>query len=129
MIENIVEALLNVPAVSGAVGVNVALQQLPQGAAYPALVYQVVSSVGWQTICSPTKTFSSRVQINPLASTVGGVNALHTIARAALESDTERTAAGLRCISCRFDGYGPPSKDDFTGMWTKPADYILSHEE
>jgi hypothetical protein len=129
MIEQIVEALLDVPAITTAVGRNAALQQLPQGAEYPALTYQVVSSVGFQILCSPPKAFRSRVQINPLAGTMGAVNALHALARAALESDTERTAAGLRCISCRFEGYGPPSKDDFTGMWTKPADYILMHEE
>ena len=128
MIESIVQTLLSVPAVQAVVGERIALQQLPQGSEYPALVHQVVSSVPMQRLCDASPSYISRVQINPLAASMTDVNALHLLVAAALQSDALRTVGAARVVSCRLQGYGPASRDDFTGMWTKPADYILRHE-
>ena len=87
-----------------------------------------VTSMNVVSGCAPSATAISRVQVNPMAATMGQVNELHLLVRLALESDAARTVGTHRVASCRFDGYGPPSKDDFSGMWTKPADYILIHE-
>jgi len=142
MIESIVQILLTVPAVQAVVGGRIALQQLPQGSEYPARVHQVVSSTPWQRLCSPSMTHISRVQINPIAPTMTQVNDLHDLVRTTLQSDAERVKStrlvlewseyyGLpfeRIVSCRFQGFGPASRDEFTGMWTKPADYLIHHE-
>jgi len=128
MIEPTIQALLSVPAMQALVGVRIALEQLPQGSAYPALVYRVVSTTSTQRLCAPRPSASTRLQVNPLAPDMATVNALHAAAAAALQSDTARTPAGVRVVSCRLAGYGPASKDELTGMWTKPADYILMHD-
>lgn len=128
MIEPVIRTLLSVPAVQAVAGQRIALHQLPQGSEYPALVYQVISSTCVQRLCAPGLTHISRVQVNPLAADMATVNTLHALACAALQSDVGRTVGATRVVACRLQGYGPPSKDEFTGMWTKPADYILHHE-
>lgn len=128
MNEAVIHTLLSVPGTQAVVGNRIALEQLPQGSEYPALVYQVVSSTAQQRLCSAAATFTSRVQVNALAPDMGRVNSLHALVRAALESDAARTVGSTRVVSCRLQGFGPATKDDFTGMWTKPADYILIHE-
>jgi hypothetical protein len=142
MIESVVQILLAVPAVQAVVGNRIALQQLRQGSEYPALVHQVVSSTPWQRLCSPSTAHISRVQINPIAPTMVQVNDLHDLVRTALQSDAERVERtrlvlqwseyyGLpfeRVVSCRLQVFGPATRDEFTGMWTKPADYLIHHE-
>ncbi len=128
MIEPVIQTLLSVPAVQAVVGGRIALEQLPQGSDYPALVYRIISSVPVQRICAPAPTHMVRLQVNPIAADMATVNSLHQLASAALQSDAERVVGESRVIACRLAGYGPASKDDFTGMWTKPADYILTAE-
>lgn len=127
--EPIIEALLQAPAVLAVVPAQrQALEQLAQGTAAPALVYRTVSVVPAARLCGPASSYTSRVQINPLATTPAQVQALHALVRAAVEGLTPRTVAGRRVASARFDGLGPATKDDFTGLWTQPADYLLVHE-
>lgn len=126
MIENIVDALLRVPAITGTA--KLALVELPQGTTYPAVVYSIVSNVPEETLCGPALAFSARVQINPLAASMAAVNALHSAIKTAMESDTTRTVSSKAVRYCRLTGYGPTSKDEFTGMWTKPADYQILYE-
>lgn len=127
--EPIIAALLQAPAVLAVVPAQrQALEQLAQGAAAPALVYRAVSVVPMGRLCGPASTYTSRVQINPLATTPAQVQALHALVRTAVETVAPATVAGRRLISARFDGLGPASKDDFTGLWTQPADYVLVHE-
>jgi hypothetical protein len=128
MIEAVIHTLLSVPAVQAVVGGRIALEQLPQGGAYPALVYRVVSTVPVHRLCAPQFSSISRVQVNPVAADMATVNALHALACAALQADVGRTVGATRVVACRLEGYGPATKDDFTGMWTKPADYMLIHE-
>jgi len=126
--EAIADALLRVDGVTAVVAQRIALEQLPQGSDYPAIVYRTISTTPIENLCSPSAASVSRLQVNPMAATMGEVNALHEVVRAALESDAQRTAAGRRVIGCRFAGFGPVSKDEFTGVWTKSADYTLMHE-
>lgn len=128
--EPIIDALLRVPGITAAVsGQSIALEQLAQGATYPAIVYRSVgTNAAYSRMDAPVNTYSSRVQINPLAASVAQVLSLHELVRAAVESAAVRTVAGRRLISARWAGLGPVSKDDFTGMWTQPVDYILIHE-
>ena len=127
-VEQMVDALLRVHPITSVVQDNVALDQLPQGAGYPAVVYRAVSTIAVPGLCGPAQTYTSRVQVNPLAGSMGQVMTLQALARAAIEGFAVRTVAGRRLISARFEGLGPASKDEFTGVWTQPADYILMHE-
>lgn len=128
MVEDIVDALLRKSPLIDIIGQKLALYQLPQGSQYPAVVYSIISNQSIQHICEPPTTAKARVQINPLAKTMTDVNQLHTICRSLLDSDSAKIAGNIRMISCRFDSFGPATKDEFTGMWTKSADYILVHE-
>lgn len=128
MTEAVADALLRVAAITGTVpSTSIALEQLAQGAAYPAIVYRVISSLPAQRLCAPSGARVARVQINPLANDPGEVFTLHELIRQSIEGDAPRTVAGSTVTGVRFVGYGPASKDEFTGMWTKPADYILHH--
>jgi Protein of unknown function (DUF3168) len=126
--ESIIESLLNVPAVTALVGNRIALEEIPQGDARPYLIYRIVSDVGMKMFCRVPNTYRARVQISPYASTVTVVNQIHSAARAAIESDTERIVATRRFINCRFESIGPLIIDDFSGLWTKPIDYMMYHE-
>lgn len=128
--EPIMDALLRAPAVLAVVdGASIAVEQLGQGAPYPALVYRAVSiDPALDRLCGTVNTYRSRLQVNPLAATPAQVWQLHALVRTAVESNTERTVAGRRLVSAKWAGIGPASKDEFTGMWTQPVDYILVHE-
>lgn len=128
MTESIIDELLRVSAVTAVVGPRIALVQLPQGSDYPAITYSPITDTAMQPLCGPSVATSARVQINPLAESMTAVNAIHALVKTAMQSDQTRTIAGKSLRYCRFIGYGPLSKDDFSGMWTKPADYMLMYE-
>lgn len=126
--ESIVDALLRVFAITAVVGQRIALVQLPQGSSYPAIVYAPIMDDELGQLCGPSGAFKARVQINPLAPSMVTVNAIHALIREAMQSDQTRSVAGKSLRYCRLAGFGPVSKDDFSGMWTKPADYMLMYE-
>lgn len=123
--EDIIATLLQHESIVQATGGRIALVQSPQDSGYPALVYQVISATPLDRLCAPGTAWRARVQINPLAFTVREVIDLQNAVRAVLECYTPRTVDGCTVASCVFMGYGPTSKDDLTGAWTKPADYML----
>ncbi|MGQ3001293.1 MAG: tail completion protein gp17 [Hydrogenophaga sp.] len=126
--ETITDALLKAAApVVSAVDERIALEVLPQGSDYPAIAYQIVSDIGVQYLNEKVSESVARVQINPLAKDPGALLVLHAAVRGAMEG-SHKTIAGFRILSCRFEAFGPPSKDSLTGVWTKPADYILIYE-
>ena len=92
--EPIADALLRVPGVTAVVAQRIALEQLPQGSEYPALVYRTISTAPVDNLCTPSAAHVSRLQVNPMAATMAEVNALHILVRAAVESDAPRTTAG-----------------------------------
>lgn len=122
-------ALLNQPAITALVGTRRALKQLPAGTALPALVYTVVD-------ITPSDYFTGgyagmRLQINPLAATIGQVQQIHDAVHGALHRMADKPLAGLRVIAVRHELIGPEdtSTDDAgTVTWTWPADYIVTYE-
>lgn len=123
--EDIIATLLQHESIVQATGGRIALVQAPQDSGYPALVYQVISATPLDRLCAPGTAWRARVQINPLAFTVREVITIHDLVRGVLECFTPRTVASHHLASCVFMGYGPTSKDDLTGAWTKSADYTL----
>ena len=125
--ESIVAELLNVTAVK-AVAPNIALEQLPQGTTYPALVYNCIYANTLDYICNHGKNNIARIQVNPLAQDMGTINLIHKAVKDAMVSFSSKQVAGLRMVSCTFYGFGPTSKDE-QGIWTKPADYRIIFEQ
>ena len=125
--EIIIAQFLKQQPVAALVGTRVALSQLPQNTAMPALVYQVISSnprpvVAFQT--GPQRA-EARIQLNPLATSIKGVKDIHAALRTVLDFKHNQTIGGKTVVSCRFDSLGAMDKDNDAGVWTQPADYIL----
>lgn len=122
-------ALLNQPAITALVGTRRALKQLPAGTALPAIVYTVVDVVPSDYLTGGYAAI--RLQVNPLAATIGGVQQIHDAVHGALHDMADATMAGHRVIAVRHDLIGPEdtSTDDAGAVtWTWPADYIVIYE-
>lgn len=123
-------ALLQQPGITALIGNRAGLGQLKQGAALPALVYQIVSSndrpylAAWQE-AAPVVL---RLQINPLAKTVEGVEDIAAAVRSAIEWMHGTTVDGVRVISVVAAGRGPYDKDHETGTWTRAFDFLITAE-
>lgn len=126
--EDLIAQLLQAPALVQATDGRIGLVQLPQDSGYPAIAYSVISDNPLPRMCKPGQAYKARIQINPLAVTVRAMLDLHTQVRAVLESYTPHAVGTLQLVACVFEGMGPTSKDDLTGTWTKPADYMLFYE-
>lgn len=124
-------SLLNVTGVTSLVGGRIALAQLPQGTAMPALVYQVVDAVPRPelTYTAGPQRATARMQVNPLATTIPQLKQIHAAIRTALDFKHNVTVSGKTIMSCRFRLLGPMDKDDEAGVWTQPADYELTWYE
>lgn len=123
-------ALLRHPGITALIGNRAGLAQLKQGWPLPALVYQVISSndrpylAAWQEAVPVVL----RLQINPLASTVDGVEAIAAAVRTALEWMHSTTVDGVRVINVETAGRGPYDKDPESGAWTRAFDYLITAE-
>jgi hypothetical protein len=124
--ELIVASMLNVAGVTSLVGSKRALSQLPANTKPPALVYQIVSQMPEPHLrLTEAQMARARVQINPLALTIAEVKSIHAAVRTAMDFKHQQTIASKVVISCRADMLGPIEKDDETGIWTQPQDFIL----
>ena len=128
MTDALLFAMLNVSPITAVVGTSIACQRLPENSTFPAIVYSEISCVPYINFCAPSSRFTSRVQINPLAKTMAQIEALHALIKTALESDTARTFGLINVLNCRFSARTAASIDDDTGIWTKPADYMLVYQ-
>lgn len=126
--EDLIAQLLQAPALVQATQGRIGLVQLPQDSGYPAIAYSAPSDNPLPRICKPGQAYKARIQINPLAVTVRAMLDLHHLVRQTLESYTPHAVGDLHLVACVFEGMGPTSKDDLTGAWTKPADYMLLYE-
>jgi hypothetical protein len=129
--EIIIANLLNVTGVTNLVGNRRALGQLPQNAAMPALVYNIIDGVPEPNVAyqvGAQRAFA-RIQINPLALTIPELKLINDAIRAALDFKHQQTVAGKLIISCRFDTIREISRDLDSGVWTQPVDYILRYNE
>ncbi len=129
--ELIIATMLNTPAIVALVGNRRALAQLPPNTPMPALVYNVIDS-------KPTPNLNyqlgeqralARIQINPLATTIGEVKTIHEAVRAALDFKHQTIVIDQKFISCRLDLMGSVDKDTDAGVWTQPYDYLLNFVE
>jgi hypothetical protein len=129
--ELIVAAMLDTAEIVALVGTRRALVQLPQSTAMPALVYTVIDSKPTPNIAYQlgTQRAQARVQINPLATTIGRVKVIHEAVRAAFDFQHQVRFAGYQVISCRLELMGPVDKDLEAGVWTQPYDYLLHYTE
>lgn len=119
-------ALLQSPAITALVGNRASLGQLKQGAALPALVYQIITATDKAYLGGHAEPglHTLRIQINPLALSVDAVEAIHAAVRAAVLQAAQ--ADGVRIIRATTGGSGPYSKDDTSGAWTRAADYLVT---
>ncbi|MDN4015893.1 tail completion protein gp17 [Zwartia panacis] len=129
--ELIVAAMLDTSEIVALVGSRRALAQLPQNTAMPALVYTLIDSKPAPNVAyhlGPQRA-QARVQINPLATTIGSVKAIHEAVRVALDFKHQVSFNGQLVISCRLEMMGPVEKDLEAGVWTQPYDYLLHYIE
>lgn len=127
--EAIIAAWLTAPSITALVGTRVALHELPQGTAYPNLVYTVLSVVPDPVVAyleGPQRAWS-RVQINAQALTISEVLVMHDALRALMDFQHMVSIGGKTIVSSRIDTSGALSKDVMTLAWTKPVDYKLYH--
>lgn len=110
------------------VGTRIALAELPEGSAFPAVVYQVVSDTPPLRLCGQSTAGMARVQVNPLAVDAEDVGELQALVLAALLSDASRTVASVHVRSARLVGRGPWSHDQSTGAWTRPFDLQVFYQ-
>ena len=129
--EAIIAAWLTDSTIAALVGTRVALHELPQGAAYPNLVYTVLSSVPDPLVAyqvGPQRAWA-RVQINPQALTLTEVLAMHDALRALMDFKQAVTIGGKLIVSSYVDNIGTTTRDVMTLAWTKPVDYKIYHYE
>lgn len=123
--------LLQQPGVTALIGNRAGLDHLKQGCALPALVYQVISSndrpylAAWQE----SVPVVLRLQINPLAMTVDGVEAIAQAVRESIEWMHGGDVDGVRVISVETAGRGPYDKDHESGAWTRAFDYLITAQD
>lgn len=129
--ELIVAAMLNHASITALVGNRRTVSQLPQNSAYPALVYSVVTANPQPHLnyAGEPQMAQARIQINPLALTIGEVKAIHAAVRAQMDFKVGQVIAGKRVVSCRLDTVGPTDRDNESGVWTQAADYLLQWYE
>lgn len=122
--------LLQHPAIAALVGNQVGLGQLKQGWNLPAIVYQIISSTERPYIGAwlDTGLRVIRLQVNPLATSVDAVEAMHTAVRAAIESQRMQTVDGHRLVHMEDGGRDQYDKDTTSSAWTRAADYLLTVE-
>ena len=124
--EIVIAAMLNQTGITALVGNRRALGQLPQNSVFPAIVYQVIDGQPQPSLNYPVDDLAmARIQINPLAVTLGEVKNIHAAVRAAIDFKHHQTFAGKKVMSCRFDSLGPIDRDEEMGIWTQSADYML----
>jgi hypothetical protein len=67
----------------------------------------------------------ARIQINPIAKSIGDVKTILDAVRAAMDFKLQQVYATKTVISSRLELLGPIEKDDDLGVWTQPVDYML----
>lgn len=122
--------LLHHAAVTALVSNRIGLDHLKQGWGLPAVVYQIISTNERPYIgaSGDTGQVVIRLQVNPLATTVDGVAAIHAAVRAAIQAQHTQVVDGHRLIHVEDGGSDRYGEDPTTGTWTRAADYLLTVE-
>lgn len=113
------------------VGNRKALGRLKQGTTYPALVYQVFMTpephVDYQ---NRPQLAMLRVQFNPLATSVAGVEAIADAIRELMDFKHQVLIGGKRVVSSRLEQEGTIDPDgEDPAIYTQPIDYIVWYYE
>ena len=129
--ELIVASMLNVAGVTALVGNRRAMGQLPQNTAFPAIVFTIVDATPMPNLnfSSGNQMARARIQINPIAKTIGEVKSILEAVRAAMDFKLQQVFAGKTVISSRVELLGPIEKDDDLGVFTQSVDYMLMYYE
>ena len=127
--ELLIPAMLNDATITALIGDRLALNRLPTNTAFPACVYQIISDtpdpfIDYNNGNQPTR---ARVQINPLAETVGVLIQIQSAIKNLLNFKHSTTYSGILIISCRIEMLGNFEQDIETGIWTRPIDYFLQY--
>lgn len=129
--EIVVATMLSASSITNLVGNRKALSQLPQNTTFPALVYQVINNTPDPMLdyANSPQLARSRVQFNPLAATIGELKSIHSALRTVFDFQHNIVVGGVTVMSCRLDFMGVVEKDNDAGIWTQPADYLLTYYE
>lgn len=126
----IADALLRHPGVTAIVGESIALDHLDEGTPLPAIAYQVFTTPQpYLAAGAEAVPQLMRLQVNVLAQTPGAVQALHAAIHAALAWHAGQTVAGCWVTRIAPQAMAGFSKDEATGTWTRPRDYLITFEE
>jgi len=116
-------------AITDLVGTNIYPILLPQGAAYPAIVYMVNNAPNDISKCpDPTHdkaTVSFHIWVDHAFGLDGydTLEAIETALRTALNG-VEGTQMGIKVVSCRYDG-SQDGRDDVMTMFIKDVTFTL----
>lgn len=129
--EIIVAAMLNNAGVIALVGDRRAMGQLPQNSAFPAIVFTIVDATAMPRLdfLAERQMARARIQINPIAQSIGEVKAILEAIRSAMDFKLQQVFAGKTVISSRVELLGPIDKDNDIGVFTQSVDYILMYYE
>lgn len=129
--EIIVAAMLNNAGVIALVGDRRAMGQLPQNSAFPAIVFTIVDATAMPRLdfLAQRQMARARIQINPIAQSIGEVKAILEAIRSAMDFKLQQVFAGKTVISSRVELLGPIDKDNDIGVFTQSVDYILMYYE
>lgn len=128
--EAVIAALLNVVAITSIVGTRLARLRLPQGSAYPAVVYELVSSTPQLpiTAVAGANVSRSRVQVTCIARTFAELDTLCEAVRVAC-SFKSGSLGGSQVVSVLPDGIQPLDRDDDVKVFIQSQDFIVIHFE
>ena len=121
--------LANDAGVSALVSNRISPVLLPQGSAFPAVVYSEVNINATPTKDSNSRLDFTRVQIDCLATTYEGASELADAVREALNVVTPGEYNGVNVFYIEFDNEQEFSDNaaDFDGIFQVSQDYILSY--
>ena len=121
--------LANDAGVSALVSNRISPVLLPQGSAFPAVVYSEVNINATPTKDSNSRLDFTRVQIDCLATTYEGASKLADAAREALNVVTPGEYNGVNVFYIEFDNEQEFSDNaaDFDGIFQVSQDYIISY--
>ena len=127
----VVAAWLKDASITGLVGTRKALGQPPDGTTYPALVYQIVtaSPKPWVDYNNKPQPAMFRVQITPIATTIGVVEQIGQAVRNLMHMKNGVVVGDFRIMSSKLDSVGPVDRDNEAGVWVQSFDYLIWYFE
>jgi len=121
--------LANDAGVSAIVSNRISPVLLPQGSAFPAVVYHELNLVATPTKDSNSRLDFTRVQIDCLATTYEAASELADAVRSALNVVTPNIYNGVNVFYIEFEDEQEFSDNlaDFDGVFQVSQDYIVSY--